>query len=56
MWREIFIDDLEALQKHIDVFNNMDCNISQNQTIDLQTIKFILSTKPECHCDFYEAR
>lgn len=54
MWEEILVDDIETLQKHIDVFNNMACNISVNQTIDLKLLKFILNTKTKCHCDFYE--
>lgn len=54
MWTEIFVDDLEALQRHVDHYNTMACNISANNTIDLDLLKRILNTKTECHAYYYE--
>ena len=54
MWREIFVDDIEALQKHVDIFNAMKCNIDNNITVNLNLIKRILNTKNECHCYYYK--
>lgn len=54
MWEEIFLNDIEGIQRHVDHYNTMPCNIQSNKTINFDLVKRILTLKTECHAYFYE--